>query len=54
MFSTKELAVIRWLNEKNAPLMVRMEILQAFQLNQLLIELDKKIMNFEEILNSKK
>ena len=54
MFSTKELAVIRWLNEKNAPLMVRMEIWQAFQLNQLLIELDKKIMNFEEILNSKK
>lgn len=54
MFSTEELVVLRWLNEKDAPLIVRMEVLQAFQLNQLLIELDKKIMILEEHLNSKK
>ena len=54
MFSTEELAVLKWLNEKNAPLMIQMEVLQAFQLNQLLIQLDKRIMTFEEHLNSKK
>jgi len=54
MFNGEELAVLRWLNEKNAPLTIRMEVLRAFQLNRIIVEFDKKIMSFEEILNSKK
>jgi len=50
LLSTKELEVFKWLKEKNAPLKIRMEVLKAFELNQLLIEFDKRIMNYEKIV----
>lgn len=50
MLSTEELEVFKWLNEKKAPLEIRMKVLKSFELNQLLTEFDKRIMNYEKIV----
>lgn len=46
MYGERE--VFRWLDEQRAPFSIRLHIFQAFQLYQLVFEMDKKIMELEE------
>jgi hypothetical protein len=43
-----ELEVFQWLEKQKAPFSIRLQIFQAFQLYKLVIEMDKKIIEFEE------
>ncbi|MGF9965003.1 hypothetical protein [Bacillus rhizoplanae] len=43
-----ELEVFQWLEKQKAPFFMRLQIFQAFQLYKLVIEIDRKIMEFEE------
>ncbi|HDR7792285.1 TPA: hypothetical protein QCY19_000813 [Bacillus luti] len=43
-----EMNVFQWLKEQNAPFEIQLQILQAFQLYQVIVEIDKKLMMYEE------
>ena len=43
-----ETKVFQWLKEQNAPFGIQLQILQAFQLYKVIIEMDKKLMMYEE------
>ncbi|HDR7654642.1 MULTISPECIES: hypothetical protein [Bacillus] len=43
-----ETKVFQWLKEQNAPFGIQLKILQAFQLYQVIVEMDKKLMMYEE------
>ncbi|HHT7190063.1 TPA: hypothetical protein ACTZ5N_003466 [Bacillus cereus] len=43
-----EMNVFQWLKEQNAPFEIQLQILQAFQLYQVIVEMDKKLMMYEE------
>ena len=43
-----ETKVFQWLKEQNAPFEIQLQILQAFQLYKVIVEMDKKLMMYEE------
>ncbi|MFJ8415146.1 hypothetical protein ACQKNN_07355 [Bacillus paramycoides] len=43
-----EATVFQWLKEQNAPFGIQLQILQAFQLYEVIVEMDKKLMMYEE------
>ena len=43
-----ETKVFQWLKEQNAPFGIQLQILQAFQLYKVIVEMDKKLMLYEE------
>ncbi|MBY0595590.1 hypothetical protein [Bacillus bingmayongensis] len=43
-----EVKVFQWLKEKQAPFSIQLQILQAFQMYKLIVEMDKKLMIYEE------
>ncbi|ABS21427.1 hypothetical protein ACRS6Y_02325 [Bacillus cytotoxicus] len=43
-----EKKVFQWLKEQNAPFWIRLQILQAFQMHKVMVEIDKKLMAYEE------
>ena len=43
-----ETKVFQWLKEQNAPFGIQLQILQAFQLYKVIVEMDKKLMMYEE------
>ncbi|MDA1760811.1 hypothetical protein [Bacillus cereus] len=43
-----ETIVFQWLKEQNAPFEIQLQILQAFQLYKVIVEMDKKLMTYEE------
>lgn len=43
-----ETKVFQWLKEQNAPFEIQLQILQAFQLYKVIVEMDKKLMLYEE------
>ena len=43
-----ETKVFQWLKEQNATLEIQLQILQAFQLYKVIVEMDKKLMMYEE------
>lgn len=43
-----EMKVFQWLKEHNAPFGIQLQILQAFQLYKVIVEMDKKLMMYEE------
>ena len=43
-----ETKVFQWLKEQNAPFGIQLQILQAFQLYKVIIEMDKKLMMYEK------
>lgn len=43
-----ETQVFQWLKEQNAPFGIQLQILQAFQLYKVIVEMDKKLMMYEE------
>ncbi|CAM4115534.1 hypothetical protein [Bacillus manliponensis] len=46
MYGERE--VFQWLDDQKAPFSVRLHIFQAFQMYQLVVEMDKKIMELEK------
>ncbi|WP_242217081.1 hypothetical protein [Bacillus cereus group sp. BfR-BA-01380] len=42
--------VFQWLEKQKAPFSIRLQIFQAFQLYELIVEMDKKIIVLEERL----
>ena len=42
-----ETKVFQWLKEQNAPFGIQLQILQAFQLYKVIVEMDKKLMLYE-------
>ena len=43
-----ETKIFQWLKEQNAPFEIQLQILQAFQLYKVIVEMDKKLMLYEE------
>ncbi|MBO1578280.1 hypothetical protein [Bacillus sp. XF8] len=43
-----EVKVFQWLKEQQAPFSIQLQILQAFQMYKLIVEMDKKLMIYEE------
>ncbi|WP_459500985.1 hypothetical protein [Bacillus sp. C1] len=43
-----ETRVFQWLKEQQAPFWIQLQILQAFQMYKLIVEMDKKLMRYEE------
>lgn len=43
-----ETKVFQWLKEQNTPFEIQLQILQAFQLYKVIVEMDKKLMMYEE------
>ncbi|HDR8182266.1 TPA: hypothetical protein QC116_001611 [Bacillus thuringiensis] len=43
-----ETKVFQWLKEQSAPFGIQLQILQAFQLYQVIVEMDKKLMMYED------
>ncbi|PEJ39284.1 hypothetical protein [Bacillus pseudomycoides] len=43
--------VFQWLKEQQAPFWVQLQILQVFQMYKLIVEMDKKLMIYEEKKN---
>ncbi|KEK23646.1 hypothetical protein [Bacillus gaemokensis] len=43
-----EMKVFQWLKEQQAPFWVRLQILQVFQMYKLIVEMDRKLMMYEE------
>lgn len=43
-----EIEVFQWLKEQQAPFSIQLQILQAFQMYKLIVEMDKKLMMYEE------
>ncbi|KFN04587.1 hypothetical protein [Bacillus clarus] len=43
-----EVKVFQWLKEQKAPFWIQLQILQAFQLYEVMVEMDKKLMMYEE------
>lgn len=48
---TNEVKVFQWLKEQQAPFAIQLQILRAFQMYKLIVEMDKKLMMYEEIEN---
>ncbi|MBO1624318.1 hypothetical protein COE15_09900 [Bacillus cereus] len=46
-----EARVFQWLQEQQAPFWIQLQILQAFQMYKLIIEMDKKLIIYEEKAN---
>ncbi|SDZ01834.1 hypothetical protein [Bacillus sp. 166amftsu] len=46
-----EARVFQWLKEQQAPFWIQLQILQAFQMYKLIIEMDKKLIIYEEKAN---
>ena len=46
-----EVKVFQWLKEQQAPFSIQLQILQAFQMYKLIVEMDKKLMMYEEMEN---
>ncbi|MDM5154004.1 hypothetical protein QUF88_09225 [Bacillus sp. DX1.1] len=43
-----EFEVFQWLKKQQAPFFVQLQIFQAFQMYKLIVEMDKKLMMYEE------